>query len=215
MSILVIPSQNQEKILTGVRARDADNNLYFISCEADLHAVNPRETGKTYCTLYITPDRHLIGDKSIDCFVSNMKTLKESDTEYNIRPIYAYRDSSRLSLSIVPLCGDFDSDIVGFAVCTHKSVLDAGYEDHDWESRAVDIIIDELAAYQEYLNGKAKYLTLYQYDSVTQKWVVVDSMGSCYGIERMSDIASVFFESDAVSTYSDPDEIIIAHESNL
>lgn len=36
-----------------------------------------------------------------------------------------------------------------------------------------------------------------------------------YGIERMSDIASVFFEPDAVSTYSDPDEIIIAHESNL
>ena len=101
MSILVIPSQNQEKILTGVRARDADNNFYFISCEADLHAVNPRETGKTYCTLYITPDRHLIGDKSIDCFVPDMKTLKESGTEYNIRPIYAYRDSSRLSLTIL------------------------------------------------------------------------------------------------------------------
>lgn len=50
MSILVIPSQNQ-KILTGVRARDADNNFYFISCEADPHAVNPRKTGKTYCTL--------------------------------------------------------------------------------------------------------------------------------------------------------------------
>jgi hypothetical protein len=45
MSILVIPSQNQ-KILPGVRVRDADNNFYFISCEADLRAVNPRETGK-------------------------------------------------------------------------------------------------------------------------------------------------------------------------
>ena len=213
MSILVIPSQNQ-KILTGVRARDADNNFYFISCEADPHAVNPRENGKTYCTLYITPDRHLIGDKSIDCFVPDMKTLKESGTEYNIRPIYAYKDSN-LSLSIVPFCSDFDSDVVGFAVCTHKSVLDAGYEDHDWESCAVDIIIDELAACQEYLNGKAKYLTLYQYDSVTQKWVVVDSMGSCYGIERMSDMASVFFEPDVVSVYSDPDEIIIAHKSDL
>ena len=213
MSILVIPSQNQ-KILTGVRARDADNNFYFISCEADPHAVNRRKNGKTYCTLYITPDRHLIGDKSIDCFVPDMKTLKESGMEYNIRPIYAHQNSG-IFLSIVPFCGDFSSDVVGFAVCTHKNVLDAGYEDYDWASRAVDIIIDELAACQEYLNGKAKHLTLYRYDPATQKWIMTNSKDSCYGIERISDVASVFFEPDVVSVYSDPDEIIIAHEPDL
>ena len=55
MSILVIPSQNQ-KILTGVRVRDADNNFYFISCEADLRAVNPRKPVKlTVLSAMISP----------------------------------------------------------------------------------------------------------------------------------------------------------------
>ena len=55
------------------------------------------------------------------------------------------------------------------------------------------MIKSELELYQQYLNGEAKTLTLYQYNLDSNEWEENDSCGGCYSIESDQDMVDVFF----------------------
>ena len=165
MSTLTIPVQT-EQTLTGTYAKFG-NDLYFISEDPDLFPPNPRTDWDCYSTFYIASNRYFSGDKPVSAFVPDVKAGTEP--EYVKLPIYAYIHSA-IALSTTPFHDDFDSGLAGFAVCTRQDVADLGYSTPDWRSRAEDVIKSELELYQQYLNGEAKFLTLYQYNPNSNEW---------------------------------------------
>lgn len=97
----------------------------------------------------------------------------------------------------------FDSGLAGFAVCTRQDVADLGYSTPDWRSHAENVIKSELELYQQYLNGEAKVLTLYQYVPDSNKWEVNGSCGGCYNIESDQDMVDVFFSNATALDHPD------------
>ena len=202
MSTLIIPVQS-EQTLTGTYAKFG-SDLYFIAWQADPYPLNPRQDYECYSTFYIAPNRYFSGDKSINDLISDLDSLNESD--YLKLPIYAYVHSA-IALSTTPFHDGFDSGIAGFAVCTRQNMADLGYSTPDWSSRAENIIQDELATYQQYLNGEAKFLTLYHYNPDTNAWDEEDSVGSCFNIETAQDMVDVFFANATVLDHPDFESI--------
>ena len=193
MSTLTIPVQT-EQTLTGTYAKSG-NGLYFIAWEYDSDSLNPRQDYECFSTFYIAPNRYFSGDKPINELTSDLASLSESD--YLKLPIYAYVHSA-IALSTTSFSDDFDSGLAGFAICTRQNMADLGYSTPDWRTRAEAVIQDELATYQQYLNGEAKLLTLYRYNPDTNAWDEEDSVGSCFGIETDQDMADAFFSNATV-----------------
>ena len=65
------------------------------------------------------------------------------------------------------------------------------------------MIKSELELYQQYLNGEAKVLTLYQYVPDPNKWEEIDSCGGCYSIESDQDMVDVFFSNATALDHPD------------
>ena len=177
-----------------------NNDLYFISEDPDLFPPNPRTDWDCYSTFYIASNRYFSGDKPVSAFVPDVKAGIEP--EYVKLPIYAYIHSA-IALSTTPFHDDFDSGLAGFAVCTRQDVADLGYSTPDWRSRAEDVIKSELELYQQYLNGEAKFLTLYQYNPNSNEWEENDSCGGCYNIESDQDMVDVFFSNATALDHPD------------
>lgn len=198
MSTLTIPVQTKQT-LTGTYAKSG-NDLYFISEEPDLFPPNPRTDWDCYSTFYIAPNRYFSGDIPVSAFVPDVKAGIEP--EYVKLPIYAYVHSA-IALSTTPFHDDFDSGLAGFAVCTRQDVADLGYSTPDWRSHAENVINSELELYQQYLNGEAKALTLYQYNPDSNEWEVNGSCGGCYNIESDQDMVDVFFSNATALDHPD------------
>lgn len=198
MSTLTIPVQT-EQTLTGTYAKFG-NDLYFIAWASDPYPCNPRKDYECYSTFYITPNRYFSGDKSINDLTPDLASLNESD--YLKLPIYTYVHSA-IALSSTPFHDDFDTGLAGFAVCTRQNMADLGYSTPDWSSRAENIIEDELATYQQYLNDEAKSLTLYHYNPDINTWDEEDTVGSCFNIESDQDLVDVFFVNATVLSHPD------------
>lgn len=198
MSTLTILVQT-EQTLTGTYVKSG-NDLYFIAWQSDSYPCNPRQDYECFSTFYITPNRYFSGDKSINELISDLAAINESD--YLKLPIYAYVHSA-IALSTTPFHDDFDTGLAGFVVCTRQNMADLGYSTPDWSSRAESVIQDELATYQQYLNGEAKFLTLYHYNPNTDTWDEEDSVGSCFNIETDQNMADVFFTNATVLDHPD------------
>ena len=82
-------------------------------------------------------------------------------------------------------------------------MADLGYSTPDWRSHAENVIKSELELYQQYLNGEAKALTLYQYNPDSNEWEVNGSCGGCYNIESDQDMVDVFFSNATALDHPD------------
>lgn len=87
-------------------------------------------------------------------------------------PVWAYIHSG-ITVSTgergYPYCDEWDSGQAGWILMTKNAAI-ATFRDYDWKQKAIDQMKNEVAEYDQYLQGEIYGFTLYKWDDTTQQW---------------------------------------------
>jgi hypothetical protein len=154
--------------------------------EQDEFASSPREDEANVGVLFCAHRRYELGDTG----AVDPRTIP--DDIYVQLPVYLY-DHSGLTLSTSPFSCPWDSGQVGVIYITHERAARL-FPDRslskEFREQLLSILEDEVALYNQFVQGDVYYFTLLEYDPKTDPDAyyakAVDSVGGFYGADPLT-----------------------------